>query len=128
MARGNRYNWIYDRLDKVTGGIKEFANKPGNYKKLSSGGFMDLVIESIGNNSISLAHYYEQNGDLVPDPDMEVKVHDHGMAEALTFQNSLLYQQVYSDDGLKYRPKLKDDLNRFLHFWLCNLEKQGFYK
>ncbi len=127
MARGNRYNWIYDRLDKITGGIKEFASKPGNYRKFKSSGFMDLCVECVCEGIVSLTHYYEQNGDLVPDPDMEIRVYDHGMAEALTFQNCWLYQQVYSSDGKSYRPKLKRELNNFLYFWLCNLEKQGFY-
>jgi uncharacterized protein YqiB (DUF1249 family) len=43
--------------------------------------------------TIALAHYYEQNGDLVPDPDMTVRLYSkYGMAEALTFQNAFLYQ------------------------------------
>lgn len=126
MARGNRYNWIYDRLDKITGGIKEFASKPGNYRKFKSSGFMDLCVECVCEGIVSLTHYYEQNGDLVPDPDMEVRVYDNS-AEALTFQMNNIYQQVYTDDGKRFYPALKRDLNKFLHFWLCNLEKQGFY-
>ncbi len=106
MPKGNRYQWIYNKLNRLTGNVKQFAEQPGNTLKLQSEGFMDLIIESLGDNIISLAHYYQQNGDSIPDPDMTVRIHDHGMAEALTFQDS----------------------SQFLNFWLTNLEKQGFYR
>lgn len=127
MAKGNRYNWIYNKLDSLLGDVREFASKPGNYRKFRASGFMDLCVECIRDGVISLTHYYEQNGDLVPDPDMEVGIYSDS-AEALTFQDTLHYVQVYSEDGLGYIPELKKDLNEFLHSWLCNLEKQGFYK
>lgn len=49
------------------------------------------------------------------------------MVEVLTFQqdNMGIYQQVYLDDGSFY-PKLKNELNDFLNFWLKNLIEQGF--
>jgi hypothetical protein len=33
-------------------------------------GYHRLVIENIGSQCISVAHYFEQNGDLVADPDV----------------------------------------------------------
>lgn len=36
------------------------------------GAFMAVVVERIGPERWSIAHYYEQNGDLVPDPDLEM--------------------------------------------------------
>ena len=128
MPKGNRYQWNYNKLNRLTGNIKKFASKPGNTLKLQSSCFMDLHVESLGNNIISLSHYYRQNGDSIPDPDMTIKVYDHGVVEALTYQDSFGYQQVYTDDGQKYYPKLKQELNQFLDFWLTNLWKQGFYK
>ena len=68
MPKGNRYQWNFNRLNRLTGNIQEFASKPGNYKKLQSEGFMDLHVESIGDNTISLAHYYQQNGDSILTP------------------------------------------------------------
>lgn len=126
MPKGNRYRWIFNKLDRLTDGIKEFASKPGNYKKLSSNGFMDLIVECISENVISLTHYYRQNGDLIPDPDMTIRIH-YGMAEALTFQDYNSLKRVYTGDGY-YSPALKKDLNKFLDFWLTNLKRQGFYK
>jgi len=47
----------------------------GNPIRLESGGFMPLCIEAIGTGPrglpmISVAHYGEQNGDAMRDPDM----------------------------------------------------------
>ncbi|MGK5086127.1 hypothetical protein WDW86_01080, partial [Bdellovibrionota bacterium FG-2] len=38
--------------------------------KIANEGFMPLSIEKHGKH-VTVTHYYEQNGDLVPDPDME---------------------------------------------------------
>ena len=32
--------------------------------------FMPVVVEQVGENQISIAHYYEQNGDLMADPEI----------------------------------------------------------
>lgn len=42
----------------------------GAYLRLEQEGFMPLVIETIGRNQFSVAHYYEQNGDLIADPEV----------------------------------------------------------
>ncbi|HDT14930.1 MAG TPA: DUF1249 domain-containing protein [Firmicutes bacterium] len=78
----------------------------------------------------SMAHNYEQNGDLVPDPDMEIEIDlERKTAEALTFQNALVYQNVYDYDDkgekIMFKPRLKKDLNSFLKMWLKNLTEQG---
>lgn len=80
---------------------------------------------------VSFAHYFKSNGDLVPDPDMEVEVSlddTWPVAEALTFQNSLTFQRVYEDDPdgkhVMFRPALKKDLNSFLGTWLKNMKDQ----
>lgn len=127
----NIFQQIFNRLEALTDGIAEFASKPGNHKILKADGFMDLHVECIGKNHISLAHYYVQNGDLMADPEMEVRiVPETMMAEALTYSQASppIYQQVYTADGKRYYPRLRSDLNSFLRTWLKNLENQGFYK
>ena len=32
--------------------------------------FMPVIVEQVGRNQISIAHYYEQNGDLMADPEI----------------------------------------------------------
>ena len=41
-----------------------------SHLRLENKGYMPLVIEKTGKNLVSVAHYYEQNGDLIADPDV----------------------------------------------------------
>lgn len=94
---------------------------------------MDLSIDFIrktddGAYIIAMAHNYIQNGDVMADPDMEIKIYpETKMAEALTYQQDGLgiYQKVYPEPGKVY-PKLKKQLNSFLNKWLSNIKMQGF--
>jgi len=118
------YEIIYSKLEKVLGDLTELPNS----MKLEASGFMDLsmnVLErDIDHIKISLSHYYSQNGDLVPDPDMEIRIYPESkMAEALTFQDSYLYQEVYPTPQT-VSPRLKIQLNRFLNQWLTNIIDQ----
>lgn len=102
----------------------------GDACRLTSPGYMDLTVDilyRVGDElRIALAHRYEQRGDLVPDPDMEIRVYlgDHRMAEALTYQDSRRYDVVYPKPG-RVHPALKRSLNNFLNGWLNNLRQQG---
>src|SRR5690349_5579060 len=56
------------------GGLASFR-----HVRLECKGFMPLVVEAIGPGPrglpmVSVAHYYEQNGDLMKDPDMVFEV------------------------------------------------------
>ena len=127
------YTANYKKLIKIIPDIKEM--KAGDYLKLKSEGFMDLSIDILSSDEdvmiFSMAHNFIQNGDVMADPDMEIKLFKKAEAiEALTFQNSSLgiYQEVYGfvDDNKMVRTKLKVELNRFLRTWLTNLKNQGF--
>lgn len=126
----NVYQRNFDRLEKLIPDLAEFIKKLGNHRKLKSGGFMDLSINVLSGNTISMAHNYTQNSDLVPDPDMELRVDlTNRTVEALTFQSSLAFQRVYVvKEGKTYvYPRIKRELNGFLEMWLKNLKTQGFY-
>jgi len=127
MAR-DIYSQIYKKIDLLTGGILNFISSPEGYLKLKSTGYMDLIIERLGHDTVSIAHYYEQNGDLVADPEITVKIDfDNCTAEALTFQNFMGFYTVYPEAD-KVNLKLKKTLNSFLNYWLTNLKEQGFYQ
>ncbi len=89
---------------------------------------MDLHIDFLRveeNNAfiIGMGHNYRQNGDVMADPDMEIRIFPNTqMAEALTFQlDSLgIYQRVYQDN--KVDISLKKDLNSFLDKWLTKIK------
>ncbi len=129
------YKEIYKKIDRLTGGINKFCSNGNGYMKLKSGEMMDLHIDVInwkedgnGTYRIAMAHSFVQNGDLMADPDMEIRIYpDMKMAEALTYQlDSLgIYHQVYPEPG-KVNLKLKKELNNFLIQWLNNIEKQEY--
>lgn len=116
-------NTNYGRLEKIAPGM---INGRYNYMKLKADGFMDLVIEKLYDNRISLSHYYTQNGDLMSDPDMEIIVEtENKTIQAATFRqdNLGIYQTVFSEG--KQNINLSKKLNIFLGDWLKNIEKQG---
>jgi uncharacterized protein YqiB (DUF1249 family) len=92
---------------------------------------MDLNLDRLRTESgamvIALSHYYKHpSGDMIPDPDMEIRVTtSEKMAEALTYQDAYRYQFVYAGDGRLTSVKLKQDLNDFLDQWLSNCLAQG---
>lgn len=100
---------------------------------------MDLVVEERGfldgfNNQscigVSLAHYFESNGDLCSDPFMEMLVYpETKMVEAYSFEMSMppVYHEVYPSPGFVLT-EFKVSLNDFLSDWLKNLVAQNHGK
>lgn len=125
------YELIYRKLNKLIPGLEDL--KAGESRKSSAGeGFMDLHLDVLDKTDdyiiIALSHYYTQNGDMIADPDMEIKIFNknRGMAEALTYQDSRCYQRVYPD-AYHVIPKLKKSLNNFLNRWLRNCLQQKHF-
>lgn len=107
--------------------------------KFTAPGYMDLCIEALGYKDhegrpvYSVAHYGEQNGDLMRDPDVTMGVdRENGTVEPLTYQNDYIgrYWEVYKDfvDGkpTKYYPAMKKDLAAMVTAWAKNIKAQGF--
>jgi len=124
------YKNIFNKLQEL--GITQLTE----YKKYKNPPYMDLSVDILnikdedGNKTIAMAHNYIQNGDVMADPNMEVKIFPElKMAEALTYQQDGLgiFQRVYPGEG-RVDIKLKKELNQFLSHWLTNLKTQGFKK
>jgi len=123
---------IYQKLDKLTGGIKEYLSKDYEtaYKKLKNPPYMDLVIAKYSPDSIILAHYGKQNGDLMSDPMVEIRINkENQTAEAVYYENHYVGVAHYVYDN-NNNPNLnrKAELNSFLNQWLDTLKEQGFYE
>lgn len=105
-------------------------------------GFMRLCIEYIGEGprgqaAISIAHYFEQQGDLCKDPDVVMEVPDgEGWDDSRTW-GPVYFQQdippVFNEacfkgaDGKVYiRPAFLKDINSFVRMWDKNIGDQGF--
>lgn len=126
------YKTNYAKLDYILNLQDLVKHNTGFNFKLKSSGYMDLSVEILEKNPeyirISLTHYGELNGDLMADPDMEVKIYlKNNIAEALSYQNDYMgiYQRVYTEPN-QVNHKIKGDLNKFLKTWLNNLKTQGF--
>jgi uncharacterized protein YqiB (DUF1249 family) len=123
------YETIYKRLLAL--GIDVRVGIP-EYAKSESGGYMDLHLDRLISDRpdavrISLAHYFEMNGDQVPDPDMEIQIfREMEMAEVLSYSDQASYREVYPEPG-KVDLAAKQDLNRFLNTWLKNCLDQGHH-
>lgn len=129
------YENLYKLMDKL-GMITQHR-----HRKIENEPYMPLSIERVfdfptDENSycLSIAHTYEQNGDLMRDPEIVVEVdRKWKTVQALSFQQDGfggLYQRVYEydDTGKKtgIRVQTKNELNRFLRKWLLNIKRQGF--
>ena len=57
-------------IEKMAAARGVDLSQPAQRFRVKSSGFMDLVVETIGRNCVSVAHYYTQNGDLIQDPEI----------------------------------------------------------
>lgn len=126
------YQRNFDRLVKI--GI---INDKGELQfkdavKLQRHCFMDLNFDELEKDEqgqvIAMAHNYIQEGDVMADPDMQIRIiPEMHSIEALTYQTSIppKYQEVYPEKN-KVNIRLKQELNSFLEMWLKNIISQGF--
>ena len=128
------YETIFDKMVKI--GILDKEGKPTfeEYMKIENGpSYMPLSLDKLYSNKdgqvrISMAHNFIQNGDVMADPDMEIRIYpEQKMAEALTYQLDSLsvYNVVYPEENL-VDVSMKKRLNAFLNSWLSNLIEEGF--
>lgn len=125
-TRRDIYARIYRKLQKVVPDLLTIEE----YGKSTVPNFMDLNLDVLHKRSnrilIALSHYYKQNGDMIPDPDMQIAVYPQlEIAEALAYQDSFSYREIYRDDKGTEDIKAKKELNAFLDQWLSNLIEQG---
>ncbi|PVD52187.1 hypothetical protein DC498_10710 [Terrimonas sp.] len=119
--------------------------------KLQASEFMPLTMERLdediqtpyGKGTLySLCHYYEQNGDLMRDPEMCFLVVDNRKEET-DFDFIGIYAQMYQQDNLGlYEESIRIDSGKltsyikvwqsghcqFANQWLKNISQQGFLK
>jgi hypothetical protein len=95
--------------------------------RLEMPSYMPLVIERIDVNRISVAHYYEQNGDLIADPDMTFYIYN-GFWIVSEIQEPWGYRMCSEQTftGWKYNPTALKDVTAFANQWARNLREQGW--
>lgn len=112
-------------LDRLMDGLAV-----GESRKFDSGrGYMPLHVERLYGNVYSLAHYFKQNGDLVPDPDMEILRGADGRWYPLATQFAIgayIRSAELGEDGSIRRlwPGRQRDAASFAGMWLRNIREQ----
>lgn len=124
------------RMQKV---ITQIAEKHGldltaseSHLRLELSGFMPLVIEKIGKDRVSVAHYYTQNGDAIADPDIVFWVAPNGEWYPCEVQMPLIGYREYIvfKDGkpASFYQKLQHDLATFSNQWASNIREQDYLR
>lgn len=119
-----------EKIVDAAGQGADFRTSDHFHMRLKNHGWMDLVIESWRSplyhdrRNISVAHYYEQNGDLVADP--EVEIIDDGTPVGLTQVYGYTRCMWEQDGRLMVAPRAKAEVMSFLTLWGRNLKDQGF--
>jgi hypothetical protein len=102
------------------------------YMRLDMPHFSCLCVEKIGINRISVAHYFEMNGDLVPDPDIVFFVQDSGewcpigIHQPLGGWRSYVKMTADGTDIEEYEEFGQADLADFAEIWAQNIADQGW--
>jgi hypothetical protein len=111
---------------------------PGLYLKIDNAPYIELVIEAMdesgpmGLPALSVAHYGEQNGDLMRDPEMCFELHLSGSPglDPFYWRNDYVAVEQWSRNIIRDRyvhlVQLHDQHVSFAKTWDNNLRLQGF--
>lgn len=93
--------------------------------------FMPLHVERLSSYDAgtlySLAHYFEQNGDLCQDPEMLFLRTSAGAVVPTMFQQAIppVYEEsIFFDGGWKLRRRMQREHAEFAEMWLRNINEQ----
>jgi hypothetical protein len=123
------------QIIEEAGGLATFARI-----RIENPPFIPLVIESLGergpngHRALSIAHYGEQNGDAMRDPEICAEILIESGATKLWpyyFINDyagveLWTRQQEVDGSMTCKPGQTRDLESFMEMWDANLQDQGF--
>lgn len=101
----------------------------GGAIRLDNPGYERLCIEVIGPHQVSVAHYYEQNGDLVADPDIAFFTGYEAilgwvpmyMQDFVGFREAA---ELREGDIGRYWPAAMKDITSFVNQWARNIGGQ----
>ena len=120
-------------------GVSPEKAECGYLLKLKNNGYMDLVIEKVDTDQISVAHYFESNGDLVADPEVVFYFDFDDTGKLVLAPESIIqvfggYQEVSEKkpcevNGYTFSvssPKQYADVLEFCQMWGQNIIDQGW--
>ena len=126
---------INKRAKKVMDELTGYIDGANDHKKIdnTNGTFMPVHVEHIGpcklGQIFSVAHYYEQNGDLMRDPDMEFIKGGDDEYYPISFRQDAPFVRDEpvnweADDIVSYSEASQTALVRFANMWMKNIKEQ----
>ena len=123
------------RITKIAASHGLDLTKPEQHVSIENEPYMRLVIETIGRNCVSVAHYTTMGGDPVVDPEIVFwmcpidgewyPIESQGMFGGFGYQK-VLYLNSDGTAWEKGAPKEQAQLSAFANTWSTNLGRQGF--
>jgi len=105
--------------------LESFQTQESFHVRFDKPGYQRLVIERHG-DMLSVAHYFEQNGDLIADPDVEL--HYPSWVPTAITQAFFGYRTKFIErDGKTYvDTRFHKQVSEFLTMWARNIKAQGW--
>ena len=105
--------------------LESFQTQETFHVRFDKPGYQRLVIERQG-DMLSVAHYFEQNGDLIADPDVEL--HYPSWVPTAITQAFFGYRTKFVErDGKTYvDTRFHKQVSEFLTMWARNIKAQGW--
>ena len=106
-------------------------NETGAHIRLEQECFMPLVIENIGPNHVSVAHYFVSEGDMITDPEV-VFFTGYERWVPVSIQHSFGGVQIVAEADEEARaitqmaPKAQADVAAFCRMWARNIQTQSW--
>ena len=112
-----------DVLDALTAGLAV-----GDARKFDDGPYMAVHVDRLSEKTFSVAHYFEQNGDLVPDPDGVFLRTPEGWLPVSLQLCTGMYTQAIELDGYDrptgWNRRAYPGVVSFMAMWLRNIREQ----
>jgi len=114
-----------EHLLKAHNLLDDFQSQDSFHVRFEKTGYQPLVIERHG-EMISVAHYFEQNGDLIADPDVEL--HYPSWVPTGITQAFFGYRAKFIErDGKTFvDTRFHQEVSSFLSMWARNIKAQGW--
>ena len=124
---------LNDRATAVFRKLTEGLKKVGDHQQWNNNSsFMAACVEIIGRTGlgplVSIAHYYQQNGDMMRDPDVVFLIGADQHVYPISYrQDGLGIDQeaaTVEDGKWKVRTKMQADICGFCNQWMKNINEQ----
>lgn len=124
---------LNDRATAVFRKLTEGLKKVGDHQQWNNdSSFMATCVEIIGRTGlgplVSIAHYYQQNGDMMRDPDVVFVIGADQHVYPISYrQDGMGIDQeaaVVEDGKWRVQPKMQADICSFCNQWMENINEQ----